>query len=149
MSYIFVLHQTTTPVGREIKQKYCLISSFYIKPQHSTRYTLNTVHCLISSFYIKPQLFSGSCCSLPIVLYLRSTSNHNSASMVSRSAGIVLYLRSTSNHNFLFVYFTFLELSYIFVLHQTTTNRSRLLIMTILSYIFVLHQTTTHLCLHV
>ena len=77
----------------------CLISFFYIKPQRSTQIIKRRRNCLISFFYIKPQpgLVRGS--------FLQ----------------IVLYLSSTSNHNLLTVCPFFVKLSYIFLLHQTTT----------------------------
>ena len=55
LSYISVLHQTTTH-GRRLLRK---------------------INCLISLFYIKPQRASPHHGVGPIVLYLCSTSNHN------------------------------------------------------------------------
>ncbi len=62
-----------------------------------------------------------------------------------RSPYVVLYLYSTSNHN-IFTYVVFFsELSYIFILHQTTTSEVIEEMKSELSYIFILHQTTTKL----
>ena len=81
LSYIFFLHHTTTPSLVGFAIWYCLISFFYIKPQHECPW----------------------CWYCQIVLYLFSTSNHNTG-----GAGLVGSL-----------------LSYIFFLHQTTTRSSR------------------------
>ena len=60
LSYIVFLHQTTTMAPPPSSVAHCLISSFYIKPQHIVGRWLFHLYCLISSFYIKPQL--GSYC---------------------------------------------------------------------------------------
>ena len=142
LSYIFVLHQTTTFKVSMIYLFGCLISLFYIKPQpyhyavlhsivvlylcstsnhncvvyviisqmlsyifvlHQTTTTgktaANWFRCLISLFYIKPQRDHWNSWQVKVVLYLCSTSNHNSSDI----------------NDFVHV------LSYIFVLHQTTT----------------------------
>ena len=77
--------------------------------------------CLISLFYIKPQLIVDSAYFYFVVLYLCSTSNHNS-----------VYEQRILT-----------RLSYISVLHQTTTIRDFTSTGEQLSYISVLHQTTT------
>ena len=99
LSYISVLHQTTTEAGSVNLMSSCLISLFYIKPQLAEK------HCL----------------------------KHN----------VVLYLCSTSNHNILPIRLPKVLLSYISVLHQTTTAYKHIIIGFVLSYISVLHQTTT------
>ena len=77
----------------------CLISSFYIKPQHWSLLLFRVQGCLISSFYIKPQPSDTEIYEGVVVLYLHSTSNHNEKDdMVELK-----------------------QLSYIFILHQTTT----------------------------
>ena len=81
LSYISFLHQTTT------------ISSMFDLP----------LHCLISLFYIKPQPGETMTYLDAIVLYLFSTSNHNSSSSSVTAA----------------------LLSYISFLHQTTTISSQ------------------------
>ena len=55
LSYIVFLHQTTTTILHLRLLVNCLISSFYIKPQHFHILFYFDNHCLISSFYIKPQ----------------------------------------------------------------------------------------------
>ena len=77
----------------------CLISLFYIKPQLFVTSILYKGSCLISLFYIKPQQVSVGFMGIEVVLYRYSTSNHNA--MVLPSSLTVL--------------------SYIVILHQTTT----------------------------
>ena len=67
LRYIFLLHQTTTSAG-ELGSKFrCVISFFYIKPQHQSSRNAPSDCCVISFFYIKPQLanfmniFTGGC----------------------------------------------------------------------------------------
>ncbi len=55
LSYIFILHQTTTSRYPSISMLRCLISLFYIKPQRSGKTLISPRSCLISLFYIKPQ----------------------------------------------------------------------------------------------
>ena len=55
LSYIVFLHQTTTFYPCSAPGAYCLISSFYIKPQQECAQPCGFRYCLISSFYIKPQ----------------------------------------------------------------------------------------------
>ena len=100
-------------------------------------------NCLISSFYIKPQPPSPSSAPPTIVLYRLSTSNHNLECDFAIIDEIVLYRLSTSNHNCLHDAISFLPLSYIVFLHQTTTVTILLLRLFLLSYIVFLHQTTT------
>ena len=99
----------------------CLISLFYIKPQQDNQLGQNRNNCLISLFYIKPQPMEMSLSSTRIVLYLYSTSNHNVEQLLVAPDVIVLYLYSTSNHNRLCAPKFPSLLSYIFILHQTTT----------------------------
>ena len=79
------------------------------------------LRCLISSFYIKPQPIGRE----------------------KQTNLVVLYLHSTSNHNCKYEYFVKFTLSYIFILHQTTTKAANWSFSNLLSYIFILHQTTT------
>ena len=53
--YIFILHQTTTWLAYLFRFSRCIISSFYIKPQHKLAGYQWKAGCIISSFYIKPQ----------------------------------------------------------------------------------------------
>ena len=144
LSYIVFLHQTTTARWHPSHPLYCLISSFYIKPQQRHIGVVNILHCLISSFYIKPQLEcepelrlghclissfyikpqlgrGGFLCPL-IVLYRLSTSNHNCIMLHYDLEDIVLYRLSTSNHNFMYASGD----TYIIVLYRlSTSNHNR------------------------
>ena len=78
-----------------------------------------------------------------VVLYLHSTSNHNMIIVRIILIPVVLYLHSTSNHNCFLSGSNWEQLYYIFILHQTTTPRAKIGDATWLYYIFILHQTTT------
>ena len=53
---IEILHQTTTvPVICDPSIR-CILSKFYIKPQHPRRHRPTAESCILSKFYIKPQL---------------------------------------------------------------------------------------------
>ena len=127
LSYIVFLHQTTTFVG--LGQVYAKLS--YIVFLHQTTTILSIAryitYCLISSFYIKPQLTILIYIFKHIVLYRLSTSNHNPSTRKAAALTIVLYRLSTSNHNCLNDAPWHSILSYIVFLHQTTT-RSLLLL---------------------
>ena len=122
---------------------HCLISLFYIKPQPSSLLGFAMLNCLISLFYIKPQLSWSAVSQCSIVLYLFSTSNHNTLCSHHSKPEIVLYLFSTSNHNILMGWPIATRLSYISFLHQTTTIENEHIQQRGLSYISFLHQTTT------
>ena len=127
LSYIVFLHQTTTLANDSSDKYYCLISSFYIKPQLCSCVGVYGYYCLISSFYIKPQLASEIRTKGNIVLYRLSTSNHNGDSVRALDS----------------------LLSYIVFLHQTTTESGVDVDTLQLSYIVFLHQTTTVItCVH-
>ena len=79
------------------------------------------INCLTSLFYIKPQHVSGTHARSTIVLHLYSTSNHNRLLFVDTAPVIVLHLYSTSNHNWWTGWCFCFRLSYISILHQTTT----------------------------
>ena len=121
LCYIFLLHQTTTFAISEYGPTSCVISFFYIKPQHLAGEPVYGTGCVISFFYIKPQLAQclncrGVRCVISffyikpqpivpdavysqVVLYLSSTSNHNTRRCWNCRWKVVLYLSSTSNHN--------------------------------------------------
>ena len=121
LSYIFILHQTTTCLYIPFPCLSCLISLFYIKPQLCHWYFICIFGCLISLFYIKPQRQGNAGNNRLVVLYLYSTSNHNWWRGTCRRTAVVLYLYSTSNHNCRNTHLSQNRLSYIFILHQTTT----------------------------
>ena len=110
LSFISILHQTTTPGSRLLATRYCLLSLFYIKPQHTVILTFQACHCLLSLFYIKPQQLRGWEEGLTIIFYLYSTSNHNLYQGEEITMLIVFYLYSTSNHNVYFLIFLFTDI---------------------------------------
>ena len=121
LSYIVFLHQTTTLGYTAEPLNYCLISSFYIKPQLICICYLLAINCLISSFYIKPQLLEEvyhstlNClissfyikpqrflCRVITSVYCLISSFYIKPQLDGRLAKrqiIVLYRLSTSNHN--------------------------------------------------
>ena len=100
LSYIVILHQTTTGSHRRLSQRGCHISLFYIKPQ-----PLGAVSTAVD-----------------VVIYRYSTSNHNRRLWFTPSTSVVIYRYSTSNHNFTRFSIIVASLSYIVILHQTTTT---------------------------
>ena len=100
LSYIVFLHQTTTNVISFKPIEYCLISSFYIKPQPIGSLLNGMWYCLISSFYIKPQLFADelqNAAQLSYIVFLHQTTTNGH--LYNLALRIVLYRLSTSNHN--------------------------------------------------
>ena len=120
---IEILHQTTTHCKCIQFTLCCILSKFYIKPQHEPLASHIPRCCILSKFYIKPQLrcilgYTALGCILskfyikpqqrlrfqlrrPVVSYRNSTSNHNRHGDGSRRAALYL----------------------IEILHQTTTSR--------------------------
>ena len=93
--------------------------------------------CLISLFYIKPQPIINGLKDLTVVLYRYSTSNHNTDTDVMSRVTVVLYRYSTSNHNQRINFIRNAKLSYIVILHQTTTcDVSKLLTLSCLISLF-------------
>ena len=143
----------------------CIISSFYIKPQLCANSKSRALCCIISSFYIKPQLsppLTAITTELYYIFILHQTTTmlKLQAEAISciissfyikpqqpyailYSHGVVLYLHSTSNHNSIMTSSLLIQLYYIFILHQTTTDKGFLQHQSLLYYIFILHQTTT------
>ena len=52
---IEILHQTTTLLVLPLLLLCCILSKFYIKPQHGAQVDGGLVSCILSKFYIKPQ----------------------------------------------------------------------------------------------
>ena len=118
---IEILHQTTT-VSRLLDQFWsCILSKFYIKPQHPCR--------RLRFFWV--------------VSYRNSTSNHNAEDCHEAPAQVVSYRNSTSNHNSSFYKIFCVMLYLIEILHQTTTPATRVSCGAWLYLIEILHQTTT------
>ena len=96
---IEILHQTTTFGYSSILERCCILSKFYIKPQHLTLIGKNNLSCILSKFYIKPQLRDWLRYVCTVVSYRNSTSNHNNRSSHNIGQLVVSYRNSTSNHN--------------------------------------------------
>ena len=143
---IEILHQTTTsllvilPLSRCILSKFyikpqhssqpghwpsgCILSKFYIKPQQRTPSVEISASCILSKFYIKPQLSRHRGLTQAVVSYRNSTSNHNTYVRRNYFERVVSYRNSTSNHNLYPVRIDFIKLYLIEILHQTTTRAS-------------------------
>ena len=52
---IEILHQTTTAHAVSTTRRSCILSKFYIKPQHDRCRRICVCRCILSKFYIKPQ----------------------------------------------------------------------------------------------
>ena len=96
---IEILHQTTTLSPVVDGSLRCILSKFYIKPQHRCCLNVWRYGCILSKFYIKPQLSSSSRCFFSVVSYRNSTSNHNFLLDDFCAIAVVSYRNSTSNHN--------------------------------------------------
>ena len=96
---IEILHQTTTlPLCHPLPVR-CILSKFYIKPQHFDFEKRVNYSCILSKFYIKPQRVTPDYLNYQVVSYRNSTSNHNSCLCISEETALYL----------------------IEILHQTTT----------------------------
>ena len=99
----------------------CILSKFYIKPQHGGESESRHICCILSKFYIKPQPPLLGMCILAVVSYRNSTSNHNIVVVIYYSTSLYL----------------------IEILHQTTTISRDCFNSVSLYLIEILHQTTT------
>ena len=121
---IEILHQTTTKVQRIYKTLCCILSKFYIKPQHFDFSKRINYSCILSKFYIKPQRWGWLSCGCSVVSYRNSTSNHNDVRSNPLAVPVVSYRNSTSNHNSRAASTISAGLYLIEILHQTTTKNS-------------------------
>ena len=96
---IEILHQTTTLLQLTLPLLRCILSKFYIKPQHTEARSFVRERCILSKFYIKPQPGSIIPGALHVVSYRNSTSNHNYSARRPTEVMVVSYRNSTSNHN--------------------------------------------------
>ena len=120
---IEILHQTTTLAMMFLRVKRCILSKFYIKPQHATMSGGSAPSCILSKFYIKPQqgrvqTWRHRSCILS-KFYIKPQ-QHSDA---WRRFYVVSYRNSTSNHNSSANCIGVLMLYLIEILHQTTTRR--------------------------
>ena len=99
---IEILHQTTTLARPALFPPGCILSKFYIKPQHRSSHNIGQL----------------------VVSYRNSTSNHNRAGAKALRGPVVSYRNSTSNHNAGTTTPNSALLYLIEILHQTTTTFS-------------------------
>ena len=118
---IEILHQTTTMISRMRDRGRCILSKFYIKPQHRLNHWR----------------------SRSVVSYRNSTSNHNCKERRLFRGQVVSYRNSTSNHNRSSPTTTAAWLYLIEILHQTTTTTAKTESNVGLYLIEILHQSTT------
>ena len=99
----------------------CILSKFYIKPQLRCILGYTALGCILSKFYIKPQHLSQMIGPSSVVSYRNSTSNHNRIRLRFSERIVVSYRNSTSNHNKNNGATAIKMLYLIEILHQTTT----------------------------
>mgnify|MGYP003222822087 FL=1 len=121
----------------------CILSKFYIKPQHFDFEKRINYSCILSKFYIKPQPQCGPSMAVPVVSYRNSTSNHNLRLSYSLTAELylieILHQTTTDVVDTNCWYLLYL----IEILHQTTTMPVAFGFISKLYLIEILHQTTT------
>ena len=140
---IEILHQTTTPWRARRILTGCILSKFYIKPQLSTR-----IICTIPvvSYRNSTSNHNGRTWSLAtniVVSYRNSTSNHNRTYRRSKEVRVVSYRNSTSNHNR--TYRRSKEVRVVSYRNSTSNHNSGSSenLLDVLYLIEILHQTTT------
>ena len=140
---IEILHQTTTICCQPFCAKCCILSKFYIKPQHHRGAVRMGRCCILSKFYIKPQQGDGAHDGTGVVSYRNSTSNHNCPEWNVAVHGLylieILHQTTTMLNNARLR----ITLYLIEILHQTTTSNRFLYSSSLLYLIEILHQTTT------
>ena len=144
MYLIEILHQTTTNSQSLDSSNSCILSKFYIKPQHGSHQWFFRPSCILSKFYIKPQQRIRHKIGHSVVSYRNSTSNHNVSRSLQPLGQVVSYRNSTSNHNGSVDVLPGRPLYLIEILHQTTTSRKSTITFARLYLIEILHQTTTN-----
>ena len=96
---IEILHQTTTLVRPALFQPVLyLIEILHQTTTRHERIGIST-RCILSKFYIKPQHPFSSTAFCAVVSYRNSTSNHNNIAANDQTRVVVSYRNSTSNHN--------------------------------------------------
>ena len=98
---IEILHQTTTQQAIFITITSCILSKFYIKPQHKQRQNLGRFGCILSKFYIKPQLGRGDPIEANGCILSKFYIKPQLFSYAWPGSSVVSYRNSTSNHNLL------------------------------------------------
>ena len=123
---IEILHQTTTNGGANGVVKSCILSKFYIKPQHITPDYLSYKVVSYRNSTSNHNPIGDHVTAPSVVSYRNSTSNHNYGRRRKRQTRVVSYRNSTSNHNYNRAAVKNGRLYLIEILHQTTTHASAL-----------------------
>ena len=140
---IEILHQTTTRHERIGISTRCILSKFYIKPQHPFS---STAFCAVVSYRNSTSNHNNIAANdqtRVVVSYRNSTSNHNAGNGYPVAGLVVSYRNSTSNHNKpLYSYWVQQVVSY----RNSTSNHNIIILRSVsimLYLIEILHQTTT------
>ena len=140
---IEILHQTTTIPPYPVERISCILSKFYIKPQHADVYLAYWDVVSYRNSTSNHNFLLDDFCAIAVVSYRNSTSNHNSCSSAAASAIVVSYRNSTSNHN---VGSKIAEGNGVVSYRNSTSNHNSVASLspvTSLYLIEILHQTTT------
>ena len=120
---IEILHQTTTHCKCIQFTLCCILSKFYIKPQHEPLASHIPRCCILSKFYIKPQQLREAHWELFRCILSKFYIKPQHLSQMIGPSSVVSYRNSTSNHKHNFSIEFFDKLYLIEILHQTTTSR--------------------------
>ena len=96
---IEILHQTTTIASTTSSDRRCILSKFYIKPQHCKVCKVCKVVVSYRNSTSNHNSGGSNVLSALVVSYRNSTSNHNNPHNIQRRPEVVSYRNSTSNHN--------------------------------------------------
>ena len=97
---IEILHQTTTNSDVTLNSGKLYLIEILHQTTTLIRSFLPLLSCILSKFYIKPQHADSYLAYWDVVSYRNSTSNHNSRARSLAADIVVSYRNSTSNHNF-------------------------------------------------
>ena len=120
---IEILHQTTTHCKCIQFTLCCILSKFYIKPQHLSQMIGPSSVVSYRNSTSNHNRIRLRFSERIVVSYRNSTSNHNGFGIRHVRRPVVSYRNSTSNHNPNFSIEFFDKLYLIEILHQTTTSR--------------------------
>ena len=125
------------------RDRCCILSKFYIKPQPILLTVQTFASCILSKFYIKPQPERASNVSAQGCILSKFYIKPQPGAAVRHDGVVVSYRNSTSNHNWKSS-IVFSSLLYLIeILHQTTTCQEQHKEQQALYLIEILHQTTT------
>ena len=108
------------------RDRCCILSKFYIKPQHGEGGIADITVVSYRNSTSNHNEPEPHLCLLYVVSYRNSTSNHNIWTFSIFGETVVSYRNSTSNHNLIGEHTTSPSLYLIEILHQTTTSRTNM-----------------------